>query len=167
MDHKYLVESSNMTNETTFGPAMTDIFPDIPEGYTRGNIHPDLKSVLNRLVGLLSETNQGMQTQLLNGQKLVEFTTMQNDNRNELIFHVVNYDVNLTGDLINKDNLKIQFLLPSDKVVENLSYSGEFRELNSIKYKTRHLNDDTIIQVELSNTGIYGLGVIELSDKLD
>ncbi len=167
MDHKYLVETSNMTNETTFGPAMTDIFPDIPEGYTRGNIHPDLKSVLNRLVGLLSETNQGMQTQLLNGQKLVEFTTMQNDNRNELIFHVVNYDVNLSGDLINKDNLKIQFLLPSDKVVENLSYSGEFRELNSIKYKTRHLNDDTIIQVELPNTGIYGLGVIELSDKLD
>ena len=156
-----------MTNETTFGPAMTDIFPDIPEGYTRGNIHPDLKSVINRLVGLLSETNQGMQTQLLNGQKLVEFTTMQNDNRNELIFHVVNYDVNLSGDLINKDNLKIQFLLPSDKVVENLSYSGEFGELNPIEYKTRERNDDTIIQVELPNTGIYGLGVIELSDKLD
>jgi hypothetical protein len=161
-DHQYLVEISNMTNATTFGPAMTDVFPDIPEAYTRGNIHPELKTILNRLVGLLREVSNDRLTQLLNSNKLVELTTMKNADSNEILFHIVNYDVTLSGELKTKKDLKLQFVVPDNFVVKNIYYTGEFGELQSLEFKIREFNKENILQITLPNTGIYGFGVIDL-----
>ncbi|MFC1785057.1 alpha-amylase family protein [Candidatus Neomarinimicrobiota bacterium] len=164
-DHRYLVESTNMTNATTFGPAMTDIFPDIPEAYTRGNIHPDLKNILNKMVGLLREISNDKLTQLVNSNKLVELTTMKNANSNEILFHIVNYDVTLSGELKTKNDLKLQYVVPEKFDVDNIFYTGEFGELRPLEFKTREVNNENILQIILPSTGIYGFGVIELINQ--
>lgn len=166
-NHKYLVEISNNNNATTFGPAMTDVFPDIPEAYTRGNIHPELKLILNKMVGVLSEISADKLTKIINNENIVELTTMINNERNEIIFNIVNYDVTLFGELDIKSDLKLQVLIPKGKNVKNVYYSGKLSVLNQIEFKTRMIQNDRIIQVKLPKTEVFGFGVIELTNSTE
>ncbi len=162
-EHKYLVKTIDSENVTTFGPSMADVFPDIPEAYTRGNIHPELKSILNKLVDLLIEITSDGLTQIVNSKSLVELSTMDNK-RNELLFHLVNYDVTLLGELSVKNNLKVQIRVPNDRKILNITYSGELDELKPIDFKTRLYKGEKLVQIELPKTEIYGFGIIEYSD---
>lgn len=165
--HKYLVEIPNNNNGTTFGPAMTDVFPDIPEAYTRGNIHPELKSILNKMVGVMSEFRGDKLTKILNNENIVELTTMVNDERNEIIFNIVNYDVTLFGELDIKNDLKLQVLIPKGKNVKNVYYNGELGVLNPIEFRTRRIQNDKILQIKLPRTEVYGFGVIKLTNQTE
>ena len=47
--HKFLTVMEIKGNATTFGSSMVNIFADVPEAYTRNNIHPELRQILENL----------------------------------------------------------------------------------------------------------------------
>ena len=64
-----------------------------------------------------------------------------------------------------KNDLKLQYVVPEKFDVDNIFYTGEFGELRPLEFKTREVNNKHILQIILSSTGIYGFGVIELSNQ--
>ena len=74
---------------------------------------------------------------------IIEMTKI-NNLRNEIRFNIVNYDVTLSGELNIKKNLRLQFVVPEKYYVENIYYTGEFGELQSLEFKTRNIKKENI-----------------------
>ena len=78
---------------------MAEVFPDIPEAYTRGNIHPDLRHFLELTVDSAKSILKGKYSQI-KGSPYVEMTVMSNEKQNLKLVHLVNYNVTIDGTVV-------------------------------------------------------------------
>ncbi|UCF65184.1 MAG: beta-galactosidase trimerization domain-containing protein [bacterium] len=162
-DHRFLIPAKAKSEFTTFGPSMADVFPDIPEGYTRNRIHPELRSKLETAVDEILKLQDKNLTRLTELHPLVEITSMENEEKNILLLHLVNYDVTLDGDITPREKIPVQISLPDDMQVKQVLYAGDLTQLKPIQYDIDTSGERQFLTTVLSELGIYGLIVVELN----
>ncbi len=157
---RFLIPMKSKGEFTTFGPTMADLFPDIPEGYTRNRMHRGLRRILGLTVKkteLLLSSN----VNLADGSPYVELTTMFNETNKNMLFHLVNYDVTVEGVITPANNITIQVVIPEGKHVKDVLYSGTLSDMDSLPFTIVKRNRERLLVLELDSLEIYGLGVIQ------
>lgn len=157
--HRYLISAKEKSEFTTFGPSMADVFSDIPEGYTRNRIHPELRVKLEELTDKMIDMLNNNLTRIVTKAPYLEMTTMTQKDKNLLLVHLVNYDVTVDGVQTPVENVDLQIYLPTGKPIKSLRYSGNLSELKPLPINSQKAN---LIQVTLPVVEVYGLLVIEL-----
>jgi len=159
---RFLIPLKARGEYTTFGPTMADVFPDIPHGYTRNNIDPGLRRELENMAGRVSSLLGARATRLVSGPAYVELTTMLEKNARRLLAHFVNYDVTLDGVITPARGMTAQVALPPGKTARSLAYSGSLGPMRQLRFDVVQQAGRQTLMFEPDETGIYGLGVIEL-----
>jgi len=156
-EHKFLTKSEIREDATTFGSTMTDIFADVPEAYTRANMHPDLKNILNNLATEVI-TLSGQLTKLKTGLPFIELTTMLK-NSDHMLIHLVNYNVTVDGDITSAKDIRAQIKIPKGLKIKSMSYCSDLGEMKGLKYENSENYE--LVNVVFPNLNIYGLARIE------
>jgi hypothetical protein len=157
--HRYLIETQQAGQFTTFGPTLADRFADIPEGYTRGRIHPELRAVLEDAAAQVPDLNPVVSRRLSDHPHL-EFNTMFNSRTNQLLVHFVNYDVSIDGDVNPARNVRISVEIPAGKRFRSAGFSGNLEPVAALS--ARVSDDGRTVELDLGEVFIYGLAVLEL-----
>jgi hypothetical protein len=157
--HNYLIEMKQTGSFTTFGPTLADRFADIPEGYTRGRIHPELRAVLQEGARQIGELNPSV-SRLMSVHPFVEFNTMYNPETDQLLLHLVNYDVSINGEVNPAEKVQVRVELPAGKRVRSASFSGNLGPMASLDVQPS--DNGRSVLLDLDEVFIYGLAVIDL-----
>ncbi len=157
-DSKFLIPSKQGVDATTFGPSMSDVFADIPEGYSRGRMDLELKKVLDNMVLDIENVLVQKMSRIVDAPEYLEMTTMFNEKQNKLLVHLVNYDVVLDGTITPAENVKVNVVLPEGAVAKHVSYSGQLGDMQSIDFEV----EGQVIHLSLPMLNVYGLVVIDL-----
>ena len=161
-DHKYLTQQKIKADATTFGPSMADIFADIPEGYTRDNMNPELHKKLEAIVGEIKALQPSGLTLLENGSPYVEMTTMRKSNEH-LLVHLVNYNVTIDGMITPAENLRAVIALPAGQDVKSVKYNGQLGPLQDLSFEVTENGKKKVVKVTFPSVDIYGLGILEFN----
>jgi hypothetical protein len=159
---RFLIPMKSHGDYTTFGPTMADIFADIPEGYTRNRIDPELRKLLERVAGKVQESLGPRVTRLTSSAPYVEITTMTEKAKRWMLLHVVNYDVTVDGAITPARNLAVQVAIPRGKTAKSVTWSGTLAEMKPVKHKTVSSGGRQMLTLDLDEVSIYGLAKIEL-----
>jgi hypothetical protein len=160
--NKFLIPSKEKAEVTTFGPAMADVFPDIPEGYTRGRIDANLRKILSHTADTIEQLLGEQITRLKVPAPYVEITTMLQPEKHLSLVHLVNYNVTVDGTITTDKDVEIQVLIPPGYEVSGVKYSGTISKILPISYKALEINNRYIVRFEADKIDIYGLAVIEM-----
>lgn len=156
-NHKYLTKYEQKEG-TFFGSSMVDVFADVPEAYTRNNMHPELRSILNSVAAETDKILNSKITKLELDNKFVEISTMRK-NDEHLLIHLVNYNVTLDGDITPAIDVKAQIAIPEGLTVKRITYSGILGQMKTLEYTA---NQDGTINVIFPTLNIYGMARVEL-----
>jgi len=159
--HKFLTFQKANADATTFGSSMVDIFADVPEAYTRANMHPDLKTILNNLAAEVRNILDGHLTVIETGLPFIEFTTMLKSNEHILV-HLVNYNVTVEGYITPSKEIKTRIVIPDGSKVKRILYNGGLGDLYELNYEVINFNNGDLVEVTFPSLDIYGLARIEL-----
>jgi hypothetical protein len=159
---RFLIPMKSHGDYTTFGPTMADVFADIPEGYTRNRIDPDLRKLLERVAGKVRESLGPRVTRLTSAAPFVEITTMMEKTDRRMLLHVVNYDVTVDGTITPARDVKVQVAIPRGRTARSVTWSGTLAEMKPVKYKAVNSGGRQMLRLDLDDLSIYGLAKIEL-----
>lgn len=158
--HKFLTVMEMKGKVTTFGSSMIDVFADVPEAYTRNNIHPALRNILQHFTDELRRMFPDQLTLLKNNLPFIELTTMRNDNY--ILMHLINYNVTIAGDIFAAKDIETQIVIPLGMKVKKILYDGELSALSELNFEVKETSDHQLIDTTLPELNIYGLALIEL-----
>ena len=161
---RFLIPQSTKGEVTTFGPDMADIFPDIPEGYTRGHMNPDLRAALERVATRAVDLLDSRVSQILTRHPYLELTTMVSKTGNRLLAHLVNYNVTLDGTITPARDIQLHLLLPLGKTAVSANYSGELSQTAPIAYTIADTELGQMLTLNLTSLDVYGMLVVEMED---
>ncbi len=156
---RYLIPMKAKGEYTTFGPTMADVFADIPEGYTRNRIDPEVRKILEGVATKIVSSLPGKLTRLMSPEPYAEITSMLSAGRERMLVHVVNYSVTLDGDVTPLRSLKVEAAVPAGRKVKSVRYSGTLGDMKPLRFTSAA---GSRVAFETSETGIYGLAVLEL-----
>src|SRR5574341_354916 len=88
-ESKFLIPPKTKGGVTTFGRSMAEVFPDIPEGYTRNRIDPLLRDKLDDVSKKIVELLSNRVTRIVETAPYVEMTTMLAPDNKRLLVHFV------------------------------------------------------------------------------
>jgi len=161
-ENRFLISMKSKGEYTTFGPTMADLFADIPEGYTRNRIDPQLRAALEALADKIVALYDGKFTGLSGHYPFVEMTTMRNGDMDKMLLHFVNYDVTLDGTITPVGKIPVTFLAPKGKHVKQIMYNGELSALQELPFTVITEQPQQLVTFELDNLNVYGLAVVSL-----
>lgn len=159
---KFLIPMQAKEGVTTFGPAMAEIFPDIPEGYTRNRIDPQLRNALISAADMIEEMLSGRLSKITGGSPYLEMTTMLQPDKNLLLVHLVNYDVTVAGEVAPAQDAAVEALLPQGKRARRAVFSGVLSEMKPLEFTSRKQGSREKIAFTADRVNVYGLAVVEL-----
>jgi hypothetical protein len=160
--NRFLIPAKAKSDVTTFGPSMADVFPDIPEGYTRGRIDPALRTILEGAADKVEALQKGKISRLLKKTPFLEMTAMQQPEKNRILVHLVNYDVTVDGTITPVNDLQVQLLIPAGKKVKQVGYNGTLGKITPVEFKSQVNEGRQIITFQPDVVNVYGLAVVEL-----
>ena len=156
---RFLIPMKAKGEYTTFGPTMADLFPDIPEGYTRNRMDAGLRKHLEAVVDEALGMLEGRVTRLASPAPFVEITHMAAEDQSRLALHLVNYDVTLDGTLTTVRDLKLEVALPAGRRARTVAYCGDLTTLKSVPFQQLGAGKIGFVADRLD---AYGLAIVEL-----
>jgi hypothetical protein len=159
---RFLIPMKSHGDYTTFGPTMADLFADIPEGYTRNRIDPELRGALGKVSNAVNRALGSNVTRLTQQAPYVEITSMLENTGKRMLVHVVNYDVTIDGTVTPARNLRVQVALPPGKTADKVTWSGTLAEMNRLRPNASSHGDRQSLAIALNEVGVYGLLAIDL-----
>ncbi len=159
---RFLILAKARSTFTTFGPTMADVFPDIPEGYTRGRIDPALRKILETAADEVTRLLEGRMTRLAAPSPFVEITSMISPKKDRLFVHLVNYDVTVDGTVTPARNVEVRVLLPAGARVKQIRYSGSLSELTPVRARMENNAGRSLVRFTADEIQVYGLAILEL-----
>jgi hypothetical protein len=159
---RFLIPAKSQSTFTTFGPSMADVFPDIPEGYTRGRIDPALRGILENTADEVLRLLDGRLTRLDSPSPFVEITVMSSPKKDRLLVNLVNYDVTVDGTITPAKNIAVRVLLPAGARIKQIRYSGSLSEMMPVPTRTETKEGRSLVRFTAGEIQVYGLAVLEL-----
>ncbi len=86
----------------------------------------------------------------------VEFTTMEQKEKNLQLIHLVNYNMNLDGEVTPARRVRIRFRVPKGKEVSKLTFGSPLTDTAEISYKTK----GQYIEIKIPSFEVYGLATV-------
>ena len=86
----------------------------------------------------------------------VEFTTMEQIEKNLQLIHLVNYNMNLDGEVTSTKDVQIKFRIPDGKTVSKLTFGSPLTDTAEISYETQ----DQYIEIKIPSFEVYGLATV-------
>ena len=160
-ESRFLIPMQGKGTYTTFGPTMADLFPDIPEAYTRNRIHPQLRAVLEMVTRKSAAMAKPALSQAQNAP-YVEMSCMWNRDKKVMLIHLVNYNVTLDGTVTPAEKMHIDCALPAGYSAAGIRYSGELSEPAPVLFEKASTGGRNVVRFQADLDGIYGLAVIDL-----
>ena len=158
---RFLIPQQAKGEVTTFGPAMADVFADIPEGYTRDRIDPALREHLTEAAERIPELLDG-QVIRVSGSPYVEMSTMLGASQSHLLVHLVNYDVTIAGDITPAEACEVELLLPAGKTAQSITFSGTLGEMQPLEFTSEAAGGQQKVVFNAGPVNVYGLAVVRL-----
>ena len=158
--HKFLTKIEQKEG-TFFGSSMVDVFADVPEAYTRDNMHPELRKKLNLLAEESFKILNSKITMINGDNKFVEMNIMKKNNEH-LLVHLVNYNVTVNGDITPAKDIQAQIVIPKGLSIKNITYSGDLEDMKNLNYNVNNQDGVSLASIVFPNLNIYGLAKIEL-----
>lgn len=158
---RYLIPAKSKGEVTTFGPSMQDVFPDIPEAYTRNRMDTELRQILDDVADTCLTLCDGNVSRILEGSPYVELTTMMNSRKNCMLVHLVNYDVTLDGTITPAQDVSIQIAVPRHVRIVSVEYSGDLMAMESVDFRMNRDREKPILTFRADRVNVYGLAVIQ------
>lgn len=155
--HKFLTRYEQKEG-TFFGSSMVDVFADVPEAYTRDNMHPQLRSLLSLVAENSVKMLNSKLTKIDGDNKFVEVSVMRKKDAH-LLIHLVNYNVTVAGDITAARDIKLQIAVPMGLKVKAITYSGNLGNMETLNFSE---NEEGIIHVQIPIVNVYGLARVEL-----
>jgi hypothetical protein len=159
---RFLIPMKAKGEFTTFGPTMADVFADIPEAYTRNNMNPGLRAVLQTAADDIVHCMESRYSHLAQTVPYVEMTTMLNQQEKQLLVHLVNYNVTVDGTITPAAGVELNIILPAGTTAKALRYSGSLSQMEPVDYTTQDLNGRQAVQFKVNSVEVYGLAVVDL-----
>ena len=158
---RFLIPAKEKSEVTTFGPSMADVFPDIPEGYTRNRIDPRLRKHLENASDKIIELLKNNVNRLKSPAPYVEITTMQNVDKDIVLMNLVNYNVTIDGTITPAENVPVQLVFPGDKKLKSVRYSGNLAAMEPVEFTTEQKAGYQLISFNVPGVEVYGLAICE------
>ena len=160
-ESRYLIPAKSKGEVTTFGPSMQDVFPDIPEAYTRNRMDPKLRQILNCVADAFLTLCGDCASRILEGSPYIELTTMMNFTENCMLVHLVNYDVAVDGKITPAQNVSIQIACPRHVEIVSVEFSGDLTAMESVDFRVNPETEKPILTFQADQLNVYGLAVIQ------
>jgi len=161
-ENKFLIPPKEKTEVTTFGPSMADVFPDIPEGYTRDRMDDNLRKILSYTADTILKFLKDRITRTEKSHPFVEITTMSQQEKNLVLLYLVNYNVTVDGTITPAKNVAVQVVLPQGYNVSDVKFSGTLEEMVSIPFETKQINTQYVVKFIPAKVNIFGLALVEM-----
>jgi hypothetical protein len=160
-DDAFLIQAQEAGQYTTFGPTLADRFADIPEGYTRGRIHPDLYPILSDAADRALEAASSTSMRL-SDHPFVEVSTMRNRASGKVLAHLVNYDVSIYGDVNAARDVRVRVAVPDGSTVSGVRYATDAGATRSLDFEVAEEEGGRAVVLAVDEVEIYGLVIIDL-----
>lgn len=130
--------------------------PDDHMMYGQGKFPARIKTAFEALPAAVEWAAAGKLSGKLQAPYTVEFTTMDQKNKNVLLVHLVNYNMNLDGVVTPAKKVKVKVLIPENKTVSQVTVGSPLFETSKITYK----KTGDFLEFEIPTFEIYCLATV-------
>ena len=130
--------------------------PDDHMMYGQGKFPDRIKDAFMALPEAVEWAADGKLSAKLSAPYTVEFTTMVQNEKNLQLIHLVNYNMNLDGEVTSTKDVKIRIRVPEGKSVAKLTFGSPLSDTAEMSYKTQ----DQYIEFEIPSFEVYGLTTV-------
>ncbi len=138
------------------GDTQNTPLPDDHMMYGQGKFPARIKDAFMDLPKAVEWAADGKLSAKLSAPYTVEFTTMTQTEKNLQLIHLVNYNMNLDGEVTPAEDVKIRFRVPDGKTVSNLTFGSPLTKTAEISYQTK----DQYIEFSVPSFEVYGLATV-------
>jgi hypothetical protein len=78
-----------------------------------------------------------------------------------MIMNLVNYNVTIDGTITPAENVSVQLVLPSDKKIKTVRYSGNLAPMEPVEFTTEQKAGRQLISFNIPIVEVYGLAICE------
>jgi len=133
--------------------------PDDHMMYGQGKFPARIKAALEALPAAVEWAAAGELSGKLQAPYTVEFTTMEQKEKNVLLIHLVNYNMNLDGVVTPAKQVKVKLLIPQGRTVSQVTVGSPLYETDKVTYK----KTGAFLEFEIPAFEIYSLATVYLT----
>jgi len=130
--------------------------PDDHMMYGQGKFPPRIKSAFDLLPEAVEWAADGKFSAKLHAPFTVEFTTMEQKEKNLQLIHFVNYNMNLDGEVTPAKQVHVKLKLPENKQIRQVTFGSPLMETTQIAY----VLNDQYVEFEVPEFEVYSLATV-------
>jgi hypothetical protein len=130
--------------------------PDDHMMYGQGQFPARIKPAFEALPEAIEWAAHGKLSGRIEAPYTVEFTTMEQTQRNLQLIHFVNYNMNLDGEVIPAKDVTARIRIPAEKQIAQVTFGSPLSETTQISYKI----DGQFLKFEVPGFEVYSLVTI-------
>jgi hypothetical protein len=130
--------------------------PDDHMMYGQGKFPERIKGAFDSLPAAVEWAAAGDLSAKMTGPYTVEMTTMEQKEKNLQLIHLVNYNMNLDGEVTPAKDVKINFRIPEGKNVAKVTFGSPLSETKEISFIKNNQN----IEFTVPEFQVYSLATV-------
>ncbi|MCF7805447.1 MAG: beta-galactosidase [Candidatus Marinimicrobia bacterium] len=127
--------------------------PDDHMMYGQGKFPDRIKPAFEAIPAAVEWTAQGNLSGKMSAPSTVEFTTMDQPGKNLQLVHLVNYNVNLDGEVTPAEDVKVSLRVPEGKKVKRVTAGSPLSDTAEISFRF----GDPFIEIDIPSFEVYSL----------
>jgi hypothetical protein len=138
------------------GDTRNSPLPDDHMMYGQGKFPDRIKSAFEALPVAVEWAAQGELSAKLKASYTVEFTTMEQTEKNLQLVHLVNYNMNLDGEVTPAEDVTVSFHIPDGKKVVRVTFGSPLSETKDISFD----KNKQYIEINIPSFEVYSLTTV-------
>jgi hypothetical protein len=130
--------------------------PDDHMMYGQGKFPVRIKDAFDSLSAAVEWASVDKLSAKMSGHYTIEMTTMEQKEKNLQLVHLVNYNMNLDGEVTPAEDVTVNFRIPNGKKVAKVTFGSPLAETNEISYQ----NKDNYIEIKIPSFEVYSLATV-------
>jgi hypothetical protein len=130
--------------------------PDDHMMYGQGKFPARIKGAFEALPTAVEWAANGKLSAKMTAPYTVEFTTMAQEEKNLNLIHLVNYNMNLDGEVTPATDISVSFRVPEGKKVAKVTFGSPLSETKEIAYDSKGQN----IEFKIPSFEVYSLATV-------
>jgi len=130
--------------------------PDDHMMYGQGIFPERIKDAFNALPAAAEWAAEGKLSAKMHAPYTVEFTTMEQEEKNLQLIHLVNYNMNLDGEVDPADNVRLQIRVPDGKKVSKITFGSPKSSSAEIAFESKN----QFVEFVVPSFEVYALATV-------
>lgn len=138
------------------GDTQNTPLPDDHMMYGQGKFPERIKGAFETLPKAVEWTANNKLSAKMSAPYTVEFTTMEQKEKNLQLIHLVNYNMNLDGEVTPTKRISVKFLIPDGKKVAKVTFGSPLSDTKEISYQ----KEGKFIDIKIPDFEVYSLATV-------